>query len=202
MFNASTPIANPRVFLDVGSQGYSNWLQKWVDILIMIARYSGDFNTIALLHRTTAFETANQNNEPTEAELNDGEVSALGNLSSMSGGSRRNDFYDYHDSEPAGTDYVEGDVSGYAYQKPAIDAGKPQLGQIQVQHVVPQQPSVPMNPYLAINHGIEDFKHQNTEGRRTIHKGIYLCIRSPPSLLDLLMNIFYLTFPLYSFSHS
>lgn len=94
----------------------------------------------------------------------------------MSGGSgsRRNDFYDYHDSEPAGSDYVEGDVSGYAYHKPAVTEveHKPQ-------QMIPQghgQQNVPMNPYLAINHGIEgfkDYKHQNTEGRRTINKGIH-----------------------------
>ena len=106
-------------------------------------------------------------------DLNSGEVSLFGNLSSMSGtDGRRTDFYEYQDSEAASTDYVEGDVSGYAYQqKGPIVESVPGVAKGQQPHI---HSSVPlMNPYLAINHGIEDFKHQNTEGRRTLHKGIY-----------------------------
>lgn len=100
-------------------------------------------------------------------ELNDGEIQSLGNMSSMSGSDgRRNDFYEYPDSEAASTDYVEGDVSGYAYQKPIEE--KPAAQTVVVPPI--------MNPYLAINHGIEDFKHQNTDGRRTVHKGIEITI--------------------------
>lgn len=78
---------------------------------------------------------------------------------------RRNDFYDYHDSE-ASADYVEGDISGYMYQP------KPIVAEEQKPQINPPHNVGPINPYLAINHGIEDIKHQNTEGRRTIHKGI------------------------------
>lgn len=86
------------------------------------------------------------------------------------GGGDRNDFYDYHDIDTAAAgsdDFIEGEVSGFAYQKPMDNNGK-HLNHIQQQ----PQHSIPMNPYLAINHEIEDFKHQNTEGRRTLHKGI------------------------------
>lgn len=97
----------------------------------------------------------------------------MGNMTSMSGSDgRRNDFYDYQDSDSAAaTDYMEGEVSGFAYKIPGMEKHQVPVQQTHPQTVV-SQGSIPLNPYVAINHGLEDFKHQNTEGRRTLHKGI------------------------------
>lgn len=105
---------------------------------------------------------------------------------------RRQDTFEY---EEAPEEYFDGDVSGYAFQKPIVEEPKQQPNHLNLNYNGRIQNNHPVNPFVAINQGMlsDDYPETAVDGRRTINKGRSYLSSAPSDLTFELSSGYYAT---------